>query len=528
MPILDVARQQKRVPLRQILNPSIRLQYLIYPYADFHVGTLGQQDSFNIGPFVVWRDTEHNWRQFLNVTRPAAHLEMYVDRKGNQLQTMWIATSANRSNVASEYWQHLTAVLFYLAWARIPYSSPDRAAAEDFYYEAFNLPDGADADSRGHLRWSKYANTYWSDLKIHPAPEVSLHRTMIELPVEPGSVHPSRWSLFFDDSSSERFKALESELRKPASRLLTALWFLEESTYRSASRSTFAEDIQNVCTAFEALLSVNDKGDSARQVAAAITKLFCDQAPTAADDLASKAPDPERVEVLEQLAAWIKKLHEIRNEYTHGKPVLDFSFEGRSVWQDAFEIFRLAADRIILKRPEQRPTHGSKLEKRLMSVKYFDEVVGHLWDRKRWFPGGEGVGKGKAILDEVIRKGQALDPQLVESITSLAHLRQALFNICTVVCRALERSQRQKCDGRDVQELLKEFEDAFDTCSQPRLDTDAYIRAVAPRLTMWVPTILIPGSNRLLYELLGVFRNLLCVYERATRPILNSLAATLP
>src|ERR1019366_260386 len=107
----------------------------------------------------------------------------------------------------------------------------------------------------------------------------------------------------------------------------------------------YAEDIQNMCTAFEALLNIGPKGDSAKQVASAMVDLFRNQAPTAADELTPKPPDAERPEVLTQLAKWVEKLYEIRNAYTHGKTVLDFFFEGRSVWQDAFEVFRLAANR---------------------------------------------------------------------------------------------------------------------------------------------------------------------------------------
>jgi hypothetical protein len=510
-----------RKPLKQIPSVSVRLRYLVYPYANFH---LGQESAFNIGPFEVWRDQEESWQRFLKIPRPAKHLQMYVDRHGQPLQTVWIATPADGIAVQSEHWQHLTAVLFYLAWARIPYSSVDRPAAEDFYYEAFSLPDLADPDSSGHTRWSKYANTYWSDLKIHPMPEVSSHGTALVLPRMKSGIP----GFDFEKDLRHLFVALDSELRKSESRLLTSLWFLQEASFRSASRSSFAEDIQNICTAFEALLNIEKKGDSAQQVADALVELFRDQAPTAADDLASKLPDPEHADVLAQLVEWVGKLYEIRNEYTHGKAVSDFFLNGRSVWQDAFEIFRLAANRVILQRPEDRPLEGSLIERRLMSVQYFDEVVALLWDREKWLPGGKELGHGPTTLDEAIRKGNALDPELVESITSLTHLRQALFNICMAIWGALEQHDKSESDGRSVKSFLEEFRAAYAACSNPKIKPDAFIRRIAPRVSMWVPTIPVAGSNALLYELIRVFNKLLVVYGNATEPILNSLSVTLP
>jgi hypothetical protein len=437
---------------------------------------------------------------------------------------MWIATVEGKQSIAPERWQQLVAVLFYLAWSRIPYMTEDRAAAEDFYFEVFSVPEGAPDDSPTHVRWSKYGAHFWKDLKIHPSPEVSAHGHGIELPV---AGRDPKWP-FFDAVPGDLFRALECELNKNQSRLLTALWFLQQSSFCSASRSSFAEDIQNICTAFEALLNVREKGDSAVQVAMAMVSLFADQAPTAADDLASKSPDPERPEVLEQLRKWVNKLYEIRNSYTHGKTVLDFFFNRRSVWQDAFEIFRLSANRVILKRPEHRPMNGSMLEKRLMSVQYFDEVVGLLWNRKRWSPSGIGSGTGHITLDDAIRKGCALDPSLVEGITSLSHLRQALFNICMAIWGALEEFGQSECDGRNVPALIQEFQDAYALCSNPKIDLDAFIRKIAPRVALWTPTIPLKGSNALLYQLLQVFKNLLSVYGNETEPILNSLANTLP
>src|SRR5260370_29322346 len=46
-----------------------------------------------------------------------------------------------------------------------PYTTLFRS---DFYSESFVVPEGADADSLTHVRWSKFGTTMWSDIKIHP------------------------------------------------------------------------------------------------------------------------------------------------------------------------------------------------------------------------------------------------------------------------------------------------------------------------------------------------------------------------
>jgi Apea-like HEPN len=508
---------------RQTKAPTVLYEYTILPYANLSVGPLGRQPQLKIGTFLVWRDTPENWKGFLGIERPNEQLSRYVDREGQPLQTMWIATEEDKRSIAPERWQHLVAVLFYLAWARIPYLVGDRAAAEDFYFEAFAVPEGAPNDS-GHVRWSKYGLQYWTNLKIHPAPEVSTHGHAIEMPV----TGPATASPFFDPIPGDLFRALEEELGKDQSRLLTALWFFQQSTFRSASRSSFSEDIQNMCTAFEALLNISQKGDSADQVARALLDLFRAQAPSTLDNLAGIPPGDEKSEVLNELWQWTQKLYEIRNAYTHGKIVLDYFQNRRSVWQDAFEIFRLSANRVILKKPERRPSDGSMIEKRVMSVKYFDEVIGLLWDRKRWFPGGTRISSDRITLDDAIHKARALDPGLVQSVPSLGHLRQALFNICTFICLTAEESRQDESDGRKIGAMLQEFRSVYAKCSSPKLDVDAYIRAIAPRLTMWVPPIPIKDSKSLLYELIQAFKNLLSVYTEQTGPILNSLQNTLP
>lgn len=81
----------------------------------------------------------------------------------------------------------------------------------------------------------------WSDLKLYPTPEVSARGNEIQLPITGAATE----SPFYDPAPGELFLALEQELGKPESRLLTSLWFFFESCYRSASRSGFAEDFKS-------------------------------------------------------------------------------------------------------------------------------------------------------------------------------------------------------------------------------------------------------------------------------------------
>jgi hypothetical protein len=451
---------------------------------------------------------------------------MYVGRDGKLIPTMWIATLTESRILSQEHWQRLSAALFYLAWARIPYLSFDRPAAEDFYFEAFVLPEGAENDSTGHVRWSKYGSTFFSDMKIHPVPEVSFRRVGIDLPLKQSPSSP-----FYDPIPGDLFRALEQELKKAESRTLTALWFLREACYRSASRSGFAEDIQNICTAFEALLDVNKKGDSAKQVSDRLQKLFSAQDATPVEKAISRKPKKERQEVLERLDAWAKALYQVRNSYTHGKEVKGYMFGERSIWQDAFEIFRLAANRTILRRPESHPSHGSLLEKRLLSVQYFDDAVSFFSKRREWMDAGKTSKSGVRLLKEIVRKARTLDPQLVEWISSVQVLRQALFNICTAISKALGSANIEKRSDRPELEAIKQaMEQAYIEAREPsgKLDTDKYIRTVAPLLTFWTPALPFAGKSVLLYEVVEAFKTLLVVYGNFTGPVLNSLAKMIP
>jgi hypothetical protein len=452
---------------------------------------------------------------------------MYVDKRGNPLQSMWIAIHDRSQDVGHEDWQKLTSVLFYLAWVRIPYVTIDRAAAEDFYFETFVVPEHADANSSTHVRWSKFGTTVWSEIKIHPALEVSLRGNQIELPL--ATKIPA--SFLHDPTPIELFKRLAAELKVRESRLLTGLWFLHQASYRSAYQSSFAEDIQNICSAFEAILDVTKRGDSSKQVSEHLKKLFRPLAASPIQAALSRRPVPERPEVLDTLGRWVEALYLVRNEYTHGKTVTSYVFGERSIWQDTYEIFRLATNRKILGTPERCPGRGSFLEKRLMSVTYFDDAI-RFFSKKdgEWMRVGKKTPGLLLRFKEIIRRSRTLDPSLIESIASLKLLRQSLFNICTKICRTLENADPEKLSS-DSGAILRRLHAAFDASRTPsgQLDTDAYIRAVAPRLNFWIPATPMEGRARIaLYELIEAFKGLVAVYSSFTSPISNSLAAILP
>jgi len=512
-----MGKKTTRIPMRTLPNHKVKLQYLVIPYADFRVGSLDGFDNFKFGPFQLWRDTSDNWSKYLKCVRPSKHLAMYVGRDGKPLESMWIASTEKTDGLGADHWQWLTASLFYLAWARIPFVSIDRAAAEDFYAESFVVPEGADADSLTHVRWSKFGTTMWSDIKIHPALEVSTHGTAINLPLPVAPDNP----VFYDPAPGELYKALEIEISKPESRLLTGLWFLHQSSYRSAYKSGYAEDIQNICSALESILDVTKKGDSAHQVAERLKTLFRKLSPSSVEKAAGARSKSERTAVLQRLGEWVRALYAVRNEYTHGKKITSWLFGERSIWQDAFEVFRLAANRVILRAPERCPSWGSALEKRLMSVEYFDEAVAFFSRRGDWLTIGKKKKGQIPALKEVIRKARSLDPQLIESVPNKSSLRQTLFNICTKICRTLEKANRRPLREESLA-VLTAMREAYNESKDDRgkLHTDEYIRRVAPSLTGWVPAIPMERSI-LLYELVEAFKSLLSVYGNFHGPILK-------
>jgi len=118
---------------------------------------------------------------------------------------------------------------------------------------------------------------------------------------------------------------------------------------------------------------------------------------------------------------------------------------------------------------------------------------------------------------EILRKARSLDPELVESVSSLPCLRQGLFHICTRMRRTLEKAERRGLPV-DSAGVLKVMQEAYKESQNERgrLNSDEYIRRVAP-----APAIPMEGKSILLYELVEAFKSLLFVYGNFTGPILN-------
>ena len=135
------------------------------------------------------------------------------------------------------------------------------------------------------------------------------------------------------------------------------------------------------------------------------------------------------------------------------------------------------------------------------------------------------------VLKETIRKTRTLDPELVESISSVRVLRQALFNICTAISKALEKTHLTcRSDATGLENIKDAMQRAYNESREAhgKLNTDAYIRKVAPRLAFWTPAVPFAGKGIYLYEVVEAFKVLLSVYGNFTSPILNSISAMFP
>jgi hypothetical protein len=64
------------------------------------------------------------------------------------------------------------------------------------------------------------------------------------------------------------------------------------------------------------------------------------------------------------------------------------------------------------------------------------------------------------LFREILRKARSLDPELVESVSSLPCLRQGLFHICTRMCRTLEKAERRGLPA-DSAGVLKVMQEAY-------------------------------------------------------------------
>lgn len=248
-------------------------------------------------------------------------------------------------------------------------------------------------------------------------------------------------------------------------------------------------------------------------MAKALKKVFFPLSPSAVETAISKPSGNERAAVLNKLNEWVRALYDIRNEYSHGKVVTTFRFGDRSIWEDAFEIFRLAADRVILHSSERKPPNGSLLEKRLMSVEYYDVTTAFFSKKDQWL---EAKRASSASIKEAIRKARTLDPELVETISSQKVLKQALFNICRKMHRTL-RARQNKLPPTYLS-ALNALQEAYEAsrAAKGAVDIDIYLKQASPYLNDWFPYMPIEATRIPLYELVEAFKNLLVVYRRFT------------
>lgn len=465
--------------------PKAKIQYLLLPYAQLRVTAGGRElDRFQLGGYSLWKDTEENWKSHLGIDRPGRHLAQYVDRKGRPLTSIWVATPGEQKTAGYDDWQRLVAALYYLGWARAAYGDCLRPAADDFYFETFEVPEGGTADSPSHVRYSKYAANYWSDLAIHPSPDVSMSGT--NLVVAGGTV---LGGVNLEQTAIDLFQALDPELRKAQSSILASLWFFLQARFCSGSRSSYAEDVQNMCTAFEALLDVRKKGDSAKQVSDGLTAVFTPLAPNAVDKLEGRSSSSEAADVLDQLKQWVLALYEVRNAYTHGKPVVDYVFCGRSIWQDSFEVFRLAANRVILQRPERRSLHGSELAKLLMSEVYLDELIREFRHGRELFRAQQSDPQVRRKIRTLLDRAWVVDPERVVAIYGLRQFRQALYGLtCLLYLGLKDASNSDQRVAAGCRDLVSGLEAAYQTTESEKLqggsfDVWAYLRRVAPLIS---------------------------------------------
>ena len=104
--IISAMAAAVRRPLRELPAIAIKFQYLIYPYANFHVGPLGKAGCFKIGPFDLWRDEEAHWLKFLGSLDPRViwqcmwiGTETHSTRSGLQRSTKELRPRSNAGSI---------------------------------------------------------------------------------------------------------------------------------------------------------------------------------------------------------------------------------------------------------------------------------------------------------------------------------------------------------------------------------------------------------------------------------------------
>ena len=519
----ESAESASRIFRQGLRLSKAKFEYLLLPYVRFTlVGAEDQQNSFAFGGFSVWEDTPENWPRFLGFSRPDTHLSMYVGRNGQPVSGGWVASLSSGVTVDGQKWQQLVAALYYLIFAR---SLPFRIAlpkADEFYFEFFGVPEGASPDSPHHVRYSKYGAGMFSDLRIYPGPNVHMGGNTIALP---GAGHPGA----ADSEAIDLFQSLDAEIQKTESRLLTGLTFFFQASFRSESRSSYAEDVQNICTAFEALLGVEERGDTANKVAWKLRTLFTQTDGTVEDLWLDKPPSDEATEVLDQLEKWVAALYDIRNRYTHGKPVSNWFFCGRSIWQDTFEVFVLAANRILLKRPEPTSLDGTRLCSLLMSIPYLESFIRTFRSGRQLFEDMIADSAQRARIRAILGNVRRIDPERVASISNLDHFERALFSLCCLTYLSLKRVTQSSAEVMTLcADRLRGLEQAYETTETESQSLHCpfnhlvYLGRAAPYMRTAGNIIPVMEDDLFLLDLTGPFESLFHLYQEFRREQANS------
>ena len=491
---------------RNNLNfPKPKFQYVVLPYIRLRVQGLDRNmNDISFGGYRIWKDNKENWQNNLGILRPANHLARYVDQKGTPLGDLWIATPARGNRVYGEGWKHLVATLFYLCFARNP-SLSLRPFADEFYFEPFDVPEGAPTDATSHTQLSKYGMHVHSHLKIYPGPDVTFNGHDLVIPGKKGIGNLSLYTTALD-----LFVALDAELKKQTSRVLKAIEFFLQANFESESRSTYAEDIQNICTAVEALLDLQDRGKTGEQVGERLANLFQSTARTPTDIYLNRPASDESPEALQQLKKWVNELYLIRNSYTHGKNVLKYRFNGRSVWQDAFEVFRLALNRSILKRPERRPAHGTELSKLLMSNIYIEDFIRAFQNGRKVYQAAEDDPTERLRIVTLLEKSKIIDPERVEFIRSPSQFDQALYGMSCFIYYSAKKAKASELVSR----MEKVYQETTSNSAGKSFDCESYLRMLAPNLGSSDAHFPILGGETSLKELTGLFTSFYRLYKK--------------
>ena len=505
---------EKRVYRREISFPEAEYSYLLLPYVWFRLPQ--GKDNFGIGDFHVWQDSPANWKHFLGVPRPDHHLEMYVDWKGRPLDQIWIATLQPNVPVHKPDWEGLVASLFYLCANGTDGQTHSEVRSEDFYFDVIGVPPNVQTSPGQMLRFSKYGVNLIFGRSIHPPLDVTLSGQAVHLP-DDNTTGP----LNLHQKSKNLFEALDIELKKEDSRLLTSLWFFFQANFRSGTRASYAEDIQNICTAFEALLDIQNPPSTAVKVAQELRELFRKNEQNGMDAFVNRPPSDESELVLNMLKEWVKTLYRVRNSHSHGTKVKEYLFYGRSIWQDSFEIYILACNRILLNRPEQRPLRGTSLSKLLVSEFYLDQFISHLKLGRTLLTKCKVEPKTLETTIRILRAVIEIDPERVTWIASVAQFQNALYCLCTIAFQGVKGAiLANPALGSAGNEIVAALDRAYATAAEEKesknihFPIDTYLKHAAGAMEGSGKMIPVLGNDYYFYEIKDVFNRIYPLYKK--------------